>query len=92
MTNQELIERGLNAKNFLQFIEREPYFKNLFKELDEEYTQEILGLKPFETEKFTLLQTKRLALYEPIDRAKMDIIVGENAKDNLDKPQGKGIV
>ncbi len=92
MTNQELIERGLNAKNFLQFIEREPYFKNLFKELDEEYTQEILGLKPADTEKFTLLQTKRLALYEPIDRAKMDVAVGENAKTNLDKPQGKGIV
>ena len=63
MTPQEEIQRGIEAQHFLQFIDREPYFRKLFEELDEEYTKEILGLKPFETEKVTLLQTKRLALY-----------------------------
>ena len=92
MTKEEEIQRGIEAQHFLQFIDREPYFRKLFEELDKEYTKEILGLKPADTEKFTLLQTKRLALYEPIDRAKMDVVVGENAKANLDKPQGKGIV
>lgn len=92
MTPQEEIARGIEAQHFLQFIDKEPYFKMLFQELDDEYTKELLGLNPFETEKFSLLQAKRYALYEPIERAKMDVVVGENAKVNLDKPQGKGIV
>lgn len=92
MTPQEQITRGIEAQHFLQFIEKEPYFKSLFSELDEEYTAEILGLKPNDTERFSLLQAKRFALYEPIERAKMDVVVGENAKVNLDKPQGKGII
>jgi len=84
------VERGLEAQHFLQFVDREPYFKMLFNELDQEYVTAMLGLQPHQTEEFRYLQTKRMALYEPINRAAMDVQIMQKANDELENPEGMG--
>ena len=44
------VRRGIEAQHFLQFIDREPYFKSLFVELDTEYVNAMLGLNPNQTD------------------------------------------
>lgn len=93
MTKDEaniLITRGLEAQHFLQFIEREPYFKAVFQEMDDEYVKDILGLDPQSKEKFALIQTKRHALYEPLNRIRQDVEIGKRAE--TETPQGEGIL
>ncbi len=84
------VTRGLEAQNFLQYMEREPYFKTLFNEIDNSYVSTILGLSPDKTGEFTMLQTKRMALYEPLSRAQYDVSAGQNAAEELESPEGEG--
>ena len=84
------VTRGLEAKYFLQYMEREPYFKTLFQEIDNSYVTSILGLAPDKLEDFRLLQTKRMALYEPLSRAQYDVSAGQIAADELENPEGEG--
>ena len=87
------IERGLNAQHFLQFIDREPYFKMLFQEIDSSLINAMLGLDPNNKDAFTVLQSKRLALYEPINYVHRDIEVGKRAAEELEGTQEqKGIL
>ena len=81
---EEQRQRGLEAQLFLEYLEREPYFKNLFAEIDGELTASMLGLDPFKTEKFTLAQCKRLALYEPLTRVQQDIELGQRATAEME--------
>lgn len=78
------IQRGLDAKLFLSYLEREPYFKKLFEELDDKYTKELLGLKPTQTEEFSVLQAKRISLYEPMNMVHQDILIGEKATAEIE--------
>ena len=84
------VTRGLEAQNFLQYMERETYFKTLFNEIDNSYVSTILGLAPDKTSEFTMLQTKRMALYEPLSRAQYDVSAGQNAANELESPEGEG--
>jgi len=84
------VRRGIEAQHFLQFVEREPYFKSLFVELDTEYVNAMLGLNPNQTDEFRFLQTKRMALYEPINRARMDVAMGNKAQEELEKTDSAG--
>jgi hypothetical protein len=87
------VTRGLEAQNFLQFMDREPYFKTLFNEIDNSYVTSILGLAPDKLEEFRLLQTKRMALYEPLSRAQYDVSAGQMAAQELESPdEGGGIL
>ena len=54
------VRRGIEAQHFLQFIDREPYFKSMFVELDTEYVNAMLGLNPRERE---IIIARRL--YDP---------------------------
>ena len=87
---ENMTARGLEAQHFVQFVEREGYFKGLIQEIDTEYVTAILGLAPKDTETFTFLQTKRMALFEPINRAFADIQAGHKAAEDLEHPMGEG--
>jgi hypothetical protein len=85
LTLDQQFERGQSAELFLRFITDNPYFKSLFSELDDEYTREIQGLDPLKKEEWAILQAKRLALYEPLNRVHMDISIGRRAYDMMQK-------
>ena len=80
---ENAIERGLNAQHFLQFINNEPYFKTLFQEIDSALMNAIMGLDPNNKEAFTVLQAKRMALYEPINCVHRDVEIGKRAMEEL---------
>lgn len=87
------IERGLNAQHFLQFIDREPYFKMLFQEIDTALINALLGLDPKNTDSFTILQAKRQSLYEPISCVHRDIEIGKRASEEIEgTAEQKGIL
>mgnify|MGYP001239075751 CR=1 FL=1 len=78
------MRKGIEANRFLQYMdEGEKYFKGIFEEIDEELCREINGLDPKQQMEFTILQAKRLALYEPIRRVTMDQAIGIDARDKL---------
>jgi hypothetical protein len=87
---EALIARGLEAQHFLQFIDKEAYFRTVFNELDGEYVNQIMGLDPAQLDAFRLLQTKRLALYEPMSRIAADVQLGQKASAEIDQPEGTG--
>ena len=90
---EKAIERGLSAQHFLQFIEREPYFKMLFQEIDSALINAIVGLDPNNKNTFTVLQARRLSLYEPINCVHRDIEIGKRASQELDGAEAqKGIL
>lgn len=45
--------------------------------MDENYMEEIAGLSPSDKERWSILQARRQALYEPFARVQADIEVGE---------------
>jgi hypothetical protein len=90
---EKAIERGLEAEHFLQFIEREAYFKSLFQEIDQNLVNAIVGLDPHNTAAFTILQAKRMSLYEPINMVHRDIELGKRAQaEVLSEGQKEGIL
>lgn len=86
---ENAVERGLNAEHFIQFIDRETYFKTLFQEIDQNLVNAIVGLDPHNTAAFTILQAKRMALYEPINMVHRDIELGRRAQAELIAPEGQ---
>ncbi len=84
------IAKGIEAQHFLQFIEREPYFKTVFQEIDNDNVNTILGLDPQNTQAFTILQAKRANHYELIGRIQQDVHIGKLAQAELEAIERDG--
>ena len=84
------IARGLEAQHFLQFIENEPYFKEVFQELDNDRVKAILGLDPQNTQAFTVLQAQRANHYELIHRIHQDAHIGQLARKEMEELDANG--
>lgn len=77
--------RGQQAEEFLRSLEEGgKYFLTLLTTIKEETEEELLGLKPTETEKFSILKAKLDCLYEPMMRVWQDVEVGRIAKQRID--------
>jgi len=85
-------DRGIAAQQFLDTVKREGYFERVMMEVDNEYTTAIAGLSPADTQNFTILQARRQALYDPLNRVMMDITLGQQSKAQLDGEPVKGIL
>lgn len=81
---QQQADRGQEAQLFLKYIEDNPYFLSVMKELEEEYANKLLKLKPSETELFTIIQATREALYEPLKKIQGDKLFGEHSQNELE--------
>jgi hypothetical protein len=77
---QERIERGQEAKRFIDYITVNPYFQNVLKQIDEDLLNEIMGLDPKDTIRWSHLQAARMCLYSPIHRIRADYDVGQRAQ------------
>lgn len=76
--------RGQEAEQFLEFLKTDgQYFVKLFEELNNELNTMIAGLDPQNTMAFTVLQAKRLSLYEPLNRVHADVQIGRKAAQEL---------
>lgn len=84
------IARGIEAQHFLQFIEREPYFKAVFQEMDNDRVNSLLGLDPQNTQAFTVLQAQRANHYELIHRIHQDVHIGQLARAEMENLEAHG--
>jgi hypothetical protein len=75
----------LEAELVKKFLVDNPYFRGLFDELAEEYDRQIRGLDPLKKDEWAILQAKRMSLYEPINRMEIDIILGRQAHEMMEK-------
>ena len=93
-TDDELAHmKGQEAEAFIRFFdEGEQYFKGVLAGIVEETKEEIMGLNPHQTEQFTILKAKLLAISEPLDRVRQDVLLGKSAWMRLnslvDKTEG----
>ena len=80
-SDDELVHmKGEDAEAFIRFFdEGTQYFKGVLAGLQEEIRDEIMGLAPNQTERFTVLKAKLEALYDPLRRVEQDIEIGRNA-------------
>lgn len=72
--------KGQEAEAFIRFFdEGTQYFKGVMDSIQQEIKDEIMGLAPHDTEKFTILKAKLEALYDPILRVGQDVLSGKAA-------------
>jgi len=72
--------KGQEAEAFIRFFdEGTQYFKGVMAALQEEIKDEIMGLAPNQTERFTILKARLEALYDPLRRIDQDVELGKNA-------------
>jgi len=81
MTEDELAHlKGEEAAAFVRFFdEGTQYFKGVMAALQEEIKDEIMGLAPNQTERFTILKARLEALYDPLRRIDQDVELGKTA-------------
>ncbi len=81
---EEISLRGREAKEFLRGLEEgSKYFLTVLNNLYNEWTAEILNLKPTEQERFTVLKTSIDTLFRPVQRVHEDIEAGTQAEEML---------
>lgn len=86
---EELVNRGREASEFLRGLEEgSKYFLTVLNKLQEDLIGEILTLKPFETERFTVLKAYLDMLYRPFGKVQEDVAAGEEASRILRSPGG----
>ena len=90
-SEQSKIERGQEAMRFLQYIQENPYYKSVLEEIDSELMREVSGLDPKEKERWSLIQSARVALYMGINRVYQDVEIGRKA-DSQEGTTPKGIL
>ena len=72
--------RGQEAESFIRFFdEGQQYFKGVMDSIQQEIKDEIMGLSPHETEKFTVLKARLESLYVPLERVAQDVRIGKLA-------------
>lgn len=89
---QERIERGQEAKRFLDYITTNPYFQTVLKQIDEDLLNEMMGLDPKDTTRWAHLQVARMCLYSPVHRIRADFDIGQRAQAETDGTQKEGIL
>ena len=80
-TDDELAHmKGQEAEAFIRFFdEGEQYFKGVLDSIQQEIKDEIMGLSPHDTEKFTILKARLESLYDPLRRVEQDAQAGKMA-------------
>ena len=86
---QSRIERGQEAKRFIDYITGNPYFNSVLKQIDEDLLNEMMALSPTDTVRWAHLQVARMCLYSPVHRIRADYDIGMRAQAEADGTIGK---
>jgi len=73
-------QRGQDAEAFIRFVhEGEGYFLKTMEQIEAELKEQMLNLRPWQKEEWSILKAKYEALYEPMRRILLDIELGKSA-------------
>lgn len=93
--NKDLLQQQVDDGSMAeQFISSE-YWEYLLKklaEIDTDYANNILKQNPFDTNSFILAMGKREALYDIVNKINGEMLMGQQAQQQLDGIKPKGIL
>lgn len=93
MDLQEYLEVGKQAEEFNRYINEHPYFLSLLDRIKLEYSKTILGLRPEEKDRFSLLTQSIIALDDIMNNVRGDIALGADAFSRMNsEPRIEGIL
>ena len=89
---QKLVNRGIDAEEFLTYYNQMPYFRNLLGEMLKERAAMIVALPPNQGLVFAQARIEMEIIKAIIDRVKMDVAVGQQATKQIAGTDGGGIL
>jgi hypothetical protein len=80
-TEDELTHiKGQDAEQFLLSIQSgSQYFLNLLQEMERELFKQMMDLRPWQKDEFSIIKAQLENLYEPLKRVHLDIQFGKQA-------------
>lgn len=90
-SSEEMINRGIDAKEFLRYYNENPYFRNLLATMVQDRAAFIVSAAPNQTLLFSQARIEMEMIKSIIDKVKLDIVAGRQAQETLEG-KDKGIL
>ncbi len=92
-TLKKVIEVGRQAQETKQYLETNPYIKQVIERIQFNLLKGIMGLKSDQRDEFSAMKAAYDMAWEPLNYMEMDIIEGQRASDTLTgKTENGGIL